>query len=63
MMAPLFDKDDCTDAGGRATQGAVAEGLGEIFLNKSPSIPLYSKGEEIPLIPLFQKGKLFVAIS
>jgi hypothetical protein len=27
----LFEKDDCMDAGGRATHGAVAEGLGEIF--------------------------------
>jgi hypothetical protein len=27
---PLFEKDDCMDAGGRATHGAVAEGLGEI---------------------------------
>jgi hypothetical protein len=43
--------DDCMDAGGRATQGAVAEGLGEIF-NKFPSIPFmlcgyFFKGEVI----------------
>ena len=29
---PLFRKDDCMDAGGRAMHGAIiAEGLGEIF--------------------------------
>jgi hypothetical protein len=31
VQFPLFEKDDCMDAGGRATHGAVAEGLGEIF--------------------------------
>jgi hypothetical protein len=28
---PLFEKDDCMDAGGRVTKEAVTEGLGEIF--------------------------------
>ena len=58
---PLFDKDDCMDAGGtepwvvkvdcagsgqsRATHGAVAEGLGEILLDKSPSNPPFPKEE------------------
>jgi len=41
---PLFGKDDCMDAGGRATHGAVAGGLGEILLDKSPSIPLLQRG-------------------
>jgi hypothetical protein len=38
LFTPLFEKDDCRDAGGRAMppQGwsmdrAIAEGLGEIF--------------------------------
>jgi hypothetical protein len=31
MIAPLFDKDDCRDAGGRVTQEAVTEGLGGDF--------------------------------
>jgi hypothetical protein len=31
VQFPLFEKDDCMDAGGRVTHGAVAEGLGEIF--------------------------------
>ncbi len=31
LLVPLFEKDDCMDAGGRATHGAVAEGSGEIF--------------------------------
>jgi hypothetical protein len=29
VWPPLPQGDDCTDAGGRATQGAVAEGWGE----------------------------------
>jgi hypothetical protein len=57
---PLFEKDDCMDARGtepwmvkvdcarswqsRATHGAVAEGLGKILLDKSPSIPLFQRG-------------------
>jgi len=40
------------DAGGRATHGAVAEGLVEILLDKSPTAsslcsPPFSKGEVI----------------
>jgi hypothetical protein len=51
-LVPLYEKDDCMDAGGtepwmvkvdcagsgqsRATHRAVAEGLGEILLDKSP---------------------------
>jgi len=34
-QSPLFGKDDCMDAGGRAMHGAVAEGLGEILLDNS----------------------------
>jgi hypothetical protein len=31
LFTPLFEKDDCMDAGGRVTQEAVTEGPGEII--------------------------------
>jgi hypothetical protein len=34
-LLPLFEKDDCMDAGGRATQEQLPRGWGD-FLNKSP---------------------------
>jgi len=44
FASPLFEKDNCMDAGGRATHGAVAEGLGEI-IQINPLIPPFTKGE------------------
>jgi hypothetical protein len=44
---------------GLATQGAVAEGPGEIFLNKSPSIPLFQRGKKFPGSSLFKGGRDF----
>jgi len=34
------------DAGSRATHGAVAVGVGEILLDKSPSAPFFKGGSE-----------------
>jgi hypothetical protein len=46
FASPLFEKDDCMDAGGRATHGAVAEGLGEIIQINPPHSPFYKGGGE-----------------
>jgi hypothetical protein len=59
-FTPLFEKDDCRDAGGRAMHGAIAddcrdaggrvtqeavtEGLGEIFQINPPQSPFFKGG-------------------
>jgi len=43
IKPPLFGKEDFMEAGGRATYGVVAEGVGEL-LDKSASIPLLQRG-------------------
>jgi hypothetical protein len=48
---PLFEKDDCTDA------GAIAEGLGEIYQTNPPRSP-FSKGEVLLTKPFFQRGEV-----
>jgi hypothetical protein len=45
FASPLVEKDDCMDAGGRATHGAVAEGFGEI-IQINPPRPPFTKGGE-----------------
>ncbi len=54
LSSPLFEKDDCMDAGGRApTVGALGDvwsscrGAGGYFLNKFPSIPLFQRGKTL----------------
>jgi hypothetical protein len=43
LYIPLFEKDDCMDAGGRVTQEAVTEGPGEIYQTNPPRSP-FEKG-------------------
>ena len=57
---PWMVKVDCAGSGqSRATHRAVAEGLGEILLDKSPSIPLFQRGKvnSYALALLLQTGK------
>jgi hypothetical protein len=52
---PAFSALTYRDGGNAARlQGVVAEGLGEIFLNKSPSIPLFQRGKKFPAPPYFK---------
>jgi hypothetical protein len=55
--------DDCMDAGDRATQGAVAEGPGQIDLINPPRSPFFKGGGVFDEILLFQRGTLFLTKS
>jgi hypothetical protein len=44
FASPLVEKDDYMDAGGGATHGAVAEGLGEIIQINPPRSPFCKGG-------------------
>jgi hypothetical protein len=50
---PLFEKDDCTDA------GAITEGLGEIYQTNPPRSPFF-KGGGVVDETLFSKGRCFL---
>jgi hypothetical protein len=46
FTSPLFEKDDCMDAGGRAMQERLPRGRGR-FIKQIPLDPPFSKGEVI----------------
>jgi hypothetical protein len=50
-FTPLFEKDDCMDAGGRAMQERLPRGRGR-FIKQIPLDPLFSKGEVLLTKPL-----------
>jgi hypothetical protein len=56
MIHPLFEKDDCRDAGGRAMQERLPRGRGR-FIKQIPLDPPFSKGEVLLTKSLFFKGR------